>query len=92
MKKVLLVISLLAILGCSGGKKTDGRCQISDSIWFVGEIDSCEYVFIFNRMAHKGNCKFCKERNRKEKKQLMVELKNLMSELRETDLLFMEEE
>ena len=39
---------------------------------FIVEIDSCEYVFIVKSrgyastgyMAHKGNCKFCTERNK----------------------------
>lgn len=28
-------------------------------------IDSCEYIEAFNRLAHKGNCRFCAERHRK---------------------------
>jgi len=27
-------------------------------------IDSCEYIETFNRLAHKGNCRFCAERHR----------------------------
>jgi hypothetical protein len=26
-------------------------------------IDSCEYIVGYHVMAHKGNCKFCAERN-----------------------------
>ena len=29
-------------------------------------IDSCEYVKGYYRLAHKGNCRFCKERNENE--------------------------
>ena len=29
-------------------------------------IDSCEYIEAYNRLAHKGNCKFCVERRKKE--------------------------
>ena len=29
-------------------------------------IDSCEYIEAFNRLAHKGNCKFCAERRRED--------------------------
>lgn len=29
-------------------------------------IDSCEYIEGYNRLAHKGNCKFCAERHKKE--------------------------
>ena len=32
-------------------------------------IDSCEYIEAFNKLAHKGNCKFCDERHKKEVKQ-----------------------
>ena len=39
---------------------TDGRS------YDVIVIDSCEYVKGFNRLAHKGNCRFCKERNENE--------------------------
>ncbi len=28
-------------------------------------IDSCEYIVDGNRLAHKGNCRFCKERLQK---------------------------
>ena len=29
-------------------------------------IDSCEYIEAFNRLANKGNCRFCAERHRRE--------------------------
>jgi hypothetical protein len=39
-------------------------------IYFI-EIDSCEYVFIPDHygtsVSHKGNCKFCKIRNERNK-------------------------
>ena len=38
-------------------------------------IDSCEYIEAFNRLAHKGNCKFCAERHRSGLKEI-VELNN----------------
>lgn len=28
-------------------------------------IDSCEYVSGYRRIAHKGNCRFCAERNKR---------------------------
>ena len=31
-------------------------------------IDSCEYIEAFNRLAHKGNCRFCTDRRREELK------------------------
>ena len=32
----------------------------------VDIIDSCEYILWGHGLAHKGNCKFCKERRQKE--------------------------
>ena len=29
-------------------------------------IDSCEYITTINQLAHKGNCKYCAERRKKE--------------------------
>lgn len=33
-------------------------------------IDSCEYIEGYNRLAHKGNCKFCANRRREELKMI----------------------
>lgn len=33
-------------------------------------IDSCEYIEAFNRLAHKGNCRFCANRRREELKMI----------------------
>jgi hypothetical protein len=38
-------------------------------------IDSCEYIEGFNRLAHKGNCRFCAERRQKELEELVIKLK-----------------
>ena len=35
-------------------------------------IDSCEYIEAFNRLAHKGNCKFCAERHKSELKEMKM--------------------
>jgi hypothetical protein len=34
-------------------------------------IDSCEYIEGFNRLAHKGNCRFCAERHRSGLKEIV---------------------
>lgn len=44
-------------------------------LYGVIEIDSCEYIRGSNRLAHKGNCRFCKERRQKELKELVEQLK-----------------
>ena len=41
----------------------------------VIEIDSCQYVVGYNVLAHKGNCRFCKERRQKELEKLVIKLK-----------------
>lgn len=38
-------------------------------------IDSCEYIEAFNKLAHKGNCRFCAERHRSGLKEI-AELNN----------------
>ena len=100
--RVLVTFCLVLFLSCSNNtnKTTDQKGEEkqyyikADRSKIIIEIDSCEYVMSSNKIAqvHRGNCKFCKERREKELKRLITELKNLMSELRETDLLFFEEE
>lgn len=43
------------------GKKISPKSDIHYCI-----IDSCEYITWGHGLAHKGNCKFCEERRRKE--------------------------
>jgi hypothetical protein len=38
-------------------------------------IDSCEYIGERYQLAHKGNCRFCKERRQKELEELVIKLK-----------------
>lgn len=38
---------------------------------YLVEIDSCEYIWTSHRFAHKGNCKYCKERREKELQELL---------------------
>lgn len=48
-------------------KKTNYTYQEGE--FTIVEIDSCEYVlsdvYSGNSICHKGNCKFCEERNKK---------------------------
>ena len=72
MKKLLFVLLLgLALASCDTTVKTK---QDSTQTWCgdpirVVEYDSCEYVLFSNGQsswgAHKGNCKYCAERNGK---------------------------
>lgn len=66
MKKIiLLVLFITMIVGC---KDEEGRNYATDERGYtyrVSVIDSCEYFVALNYMVHKGNCRFCAERNRK---------------------------
>jgi len=77
MKKIiLLILTALIMVGCD-------QQQIADSItkedFGVCVYDSCEYLIAINGyegfLAHKGNCKYCKERRQEELKELMEQLK-----------------
>lgn len=77
MKKILLfAVAALMMVGCN-----DDKSDTNDFKTIV--IDSCEYLYEevftsggpFAAMAHKGNCRFCKERRQKELKRLVKQLK-----------------
>ena len=78
MKK-LLILSLLFSILCSCANETDNsktKYQPTDKNdkaigtdaqpYEIIVIDSCEYVKGYYILAHKGNCRFCKERNENE--------------------------
>ena len=76
MKKLLILSLLFSILfSCSNEtdnsktkyKPTDKNYKAigTDALSYdIIVIDSCEYVTRFHKLAHKGNCRFCKERNK----------------------------
>jgi len=77
MKKILLfAVVALMMVGCSDDESdADGFETIV--------VDSCEYLYkvipstggAYAVMAHKGNCRFCKERRKQELKELVKQLK-----------------
>ena len=71
MKKIILfTLTTLMMVGCDD-KNQDGSYDTSRSLEYgIIVIDSCEYINGFSRLAHKGNCRFCKERREKELKEL----------------------
>ena len=84
MKKlVLLALAAVMMAGCEEIKTKEYRYNVSDinipdfdrTSDCVVIIDSCEYVHMWKRLAHKGNCRFCKERRQKELKELVEQLK-----------------
>ena len=67
-KTILLALTALMMVGCDSNNGNPlGYTYI--------ELDSCEYISGFNQLAHKGNCRFCKERRQKEMKVLVEQLK-----------------
>ena len=72
MKKLFIVIILLASCTTPEGPKGDQQEPVSYGDFKVKIIDSCEYIEydygIFDQrvysITHKGNCKFCIERQK----------------------------
>lgn len=77
MKKKILLFAVAAfmMIGCDDISDVDNLRTIV--------VDSCEYLYKevpttggpYAAMAHKGNCRFCKERRQKELKELVEQLK-----------------
>lgn len=82
MKKIIiLTLTVLMMVGCMKTKE-DGEPILSDYYKehsvenpYLQVLDSCEYFYWNERMAHKGNCRFCKERRQKELEELVIKLK-----------------
>ena len=78
MKKIiLLALTALMIVGCISDEE---EAKIYEDDGFATlTYDSCEYVFKISGykgfLAHKGNCRFCKERRQKELEELVIKLK-----------------
>lgn len=81
MKRRLFLVQLasmaliaLTMVGCG---EYEGKNQ--ESVALTGysdvEIDSCQYIIGYMVLAHKGNCRFCKERRQKELKELVEQIK-----------------
>lgn len=71
IKKItLLALVALIMVGCYY-QNPDGSYDTSKSFGLETiVIDSCEYIADYHQLAHKGNCKFCKERRQKELEEL----------------------
>ena len=78
MKKIiLLVLTALIMVGCLSDQR---EAEVYEKNGFATlTFDSCEYVFkaagYKGFLAHKGNCRFCKERRQKELEELIEQLK-----------------
>jgi hypothetical protein len=65
MKKLLLLALAIIMAVC---KDEEGRNYATDERGYTYEvsvIDSCEYYHGTYMLTHKGNCRFCAERNKK---------------------------
>lgn len=82
-KTILLALAVLVMAGCGGVQRKEDGSVVLDRYYnehsidnpHVDVIDSCEYICWSYWMAHKGNCRFCKERRQKELKELVKQLK-----------------
>lgn len=72
---LFLALMALLLMSCGETPRTEKDSVIE---YDVIEIDSCEYIMVQSEtyrlkkvisIAHKGNCKYCKERNSTEIKQ-----------------------
>ena len=88
-KLILLVFMLLYFSACDKMSYTSEEVTISYMPKLVTiTYDSCEYVMGADSysgvLAHKGNCKFCKERRDNEKRveEFKGYVKNILLELR----------
>ena len=70
MKKLLLLALLAMIMVGCDKKMPDGTYRTDGYSYRTYIIDSCEYFGVLdcgngNFLTHKGNCRFCAERNRR---------------------------
>lgn len=73
---ILLALATLIMVGCDW-KNPDGSYDTSKSLYLETiVIDSCEYIDGYYKLAHKGNCRFCTERRKKELNELIKQLKD----------------
>jgi hypothetical protein len=72
MKKIVKTFIVLLIMSFtfSVSSCSNDRIVKNDANYKVVIVDSCEYIIYYSYnygifgIAHKGNCKFCAERNR----------------------------
>ena len=78
MKKLIL-LTLLAVI-TAGCIENGSEISKSSKIFVDVTYDSCEYVVsnATERMAHKGNCKFCAERDSLEWEKRKAEIVELL--------------
>jgi uncharacterized lipoprotein NlpE involved in copper resistance len=75
MKKItLLALTAFMMVGCDNNSNSNIDTKTGGTICETIIVDSCEYIKGYNSLAHKGNCKFCAERRKKELDSLALKI------------------
>ena len=76
MKRIIfMALTALMMVGCNYNSNRNIDTKTEGIIYGTIIIDSCEYIKGAEKLAHKGNCRFCKERRQKELEELVIKLK-----------------
>lgn len=78
MKKLILLLALAFVMCGCAQKNEDGSLKLNTGNAnnpHIIIVDSCEYIRWNYGFTHKGNCKFCAERRKKEQEELIRRLK-----------------
>lgn len=73
MKKLILLALAFVMCGCN--KHIENTFRVGTVDYNVIVIDSCEYLKVGFEFTHKGNCRFCAERRKKEQEELIHKIK-----------------
>ena len=80
MKKLILLALLAVIMaGCGSDIKYTKHQTTTQSVG-VFEYDSCEYITIYQGVSHKGNCKYCVQRDSIKWEKRKAEIVELLKE------------
>ena len=74
-KIILLALTALVMVGCDYNSNRNIDTKTEGIRYGTIIVDSCEYIRGPYRIAHKGNCHFCKERRQKELEEFVTKLK-----------------
>ena len=85
MKKIILLLAFTALVmvGCDYNSNRNIDTKTEGVIYGTIIIDSCEYIKGPDKLAHKGNCRFCKERDSIKWEKRRKELEELVTKLKE---------
>lgn len=84
IKKLILLALITLMAGCAQ-RDSNGHITINTGANNpnVSIIDSCEYVGWGYGLSHKGNCRFCEERDSIKWEKRKKELEELVEQLKE---------